>query len=181
MRLRIQGADGKRNGTQGSSYGQRMGFKAGSVFRSDKNRGKIAEKKSDYVFSLKGNQEKIHDDVKDFFTSHELDEKYCERYKIQKYEGELEIGHGRIEKREGFLCTNIKWLEGKAEWPNLKAVGMVRCHRTEKKTGKESSETRFFITSLTDAGKACQAMRSHWGVENGLHKESVNFRKTNAL
>ena len=59
--------------------------------------GKIAEKKSDYVFSLKGNQEKIHDDVKDFFTSHELDEKYCERYKLQKYEGELEIGHGRIE------------------------------------------------------------------------------------
>ena len=133
--------------------------------------GKITEKKSDYVFSLKGNQEKIHDDVKDFFTSHELDEKYCERYKIQKYEGELEIGHGRIEKRDGFLCTNIKWLEGKAEWPNLKAVGMVRCHRTEKKTGKESLETRFFITSLTDAGKACKAMRSHWGVENGLHWE----------
>lgn len=133
--------------------------------------GKITEKKSDYVFSLKGNQEKIHDDVKDFFTSHELDEKYCERYKIQKYEGELEIGHGRIEKRDGFLCTNIKWLEGKAEWPNLKAVGMVRCHRTEKKTGKESLETRFFITSLTDAGKACEAMRSHWGVENGLHWE----------
>ena len=133
--------------------------------------GKITEKKSDYVFSLKGNQEKIHDDVKDFFTSHELDEKYCERYKIQKYEGELEIGHGRIEKRDGFLCTNIKWLEGKVEWPNLKAVGMVRCHRTEKKTGKESLETRFFITSLTDAGKACEAMRSHWGVENGLHWE----------
>ena len=59
----------------------------------------------------------------------------------------------------------------KAEWLNLKAVGMVRCHRTEKKTGKESSETRFFITSLTDAGKACEAMRSHWGVENGLHWE----------
>lgn len=133
--------------------------------------GKITEKKSDYVFSLKGNQEKIYDDVKAFFTSHELDEKYCERYKIQKYEGELEIGHGRIEKRDGFLCTNIKWLEGKAEWPNLKAVGMVRCQRTEKKTGKESLETRFFITSLTDAGKACEAMCSHWGVENGLHWE----------
>ncbi|MDD7610495.1 MAG: hypothetical protein PUJ82_06245, partial [Spirochaetales bacterium] len=85
------------------------------------------------MFSLKGNQEKIHDDVKDFFTSHELDEKYCERYKIQKYEGELEIGHGRIEKREGFLCTNIKWLEGKDEWSNLKAVGMVECHIIEKR------------------------------------------------
>ena len=35
MRLRIQSADGKRNETQGNSYGQRMGFKAGSVFRAD--------------------------------------------------------------------------------------------------------------------------------------------------
>lgn len=95
--------------------------------------GKITEKKSDYVFSLKGNQEKIHDDVKEFFTGHQLDEKYCERYKIQKYESELEIAHGRIEKRTGFLCTNIKLLEGKDEWSNLKAVGMVECHRIEKR------------------------------------------------
>ena len=137
----------------------------------EKNRRKNRGEKIRLCILAQGESGKIHDDVKDFFTSHELDEKYCERYKIQKYEGELEIGHGRIEKREGFLCTNIKWLEGKAEWPNLKAVGMVRCHRTEKKTGKESSETRFFITSLTDAGKACQAMHSHWGVENGLHWE----------
>ncbi len=41
----------------------------------------------------------------------------------------------------------------------------------EKKTRKKSLEMRFFITSLTDAGKACEAMRSHWGVENGLHWE----------
>ena len=30
---------------------------------------------------------------------------------------------------------------------------------------------RFFITSSTDADKACEAMRSHWAVENGLHWE----------
>ena len=69
--------------------------------------GKITEKKSDYVFSLKGNQEKIYDDVKAFFTSHELDEKYCERYKIQKYEGELEIGHGRIENWKRIVRNEI--------------------------------------------------------------------------
>ena len=132
---------------------------------------KITEKESEYVLSLKGNQEKIHGDVREFYTGHELDEKYCERYEIQKYESELEIGHGRIEKREGFLCTNIKWLEGKDEWANLKAVGMVRCRRTVKKTGKESVETRFFLTSLTDVKKATDALRSHWGVENGLHWE----------
>lgn len=67
------------------------------------------------------------------------------------------------------MCTNIKWLEGKDEWSNLNAVGMIKCKRTEKKTGKEFSETRFFITSLTDADKVCEALCSHWGVENGLH------------
>ena len=41
----------------------------------------------------------------------------------------------------------------------------------ESKTGKESLEMRFFITSLTDASKASEAMCSHWGVENGLHWE----------
>lgn len=37
---------------------------------------KIVGKKADYLFSLKGNQERVHEDVKEFF-SHELDEKYC--------------------------------------------------------------------------------------------------------
>lgn len=139
---------------------------------------KITEKKSEYVLALKGNQEKIYDCVSEFFTGHELDERYCERYKIQKYESEIEIGHGRIERRGCFLCTNIKWLTENAElakendkWPNLKAFGMVRCRRIIKKTGKESIETRFFLTSLTDAKKACDALRSHWGVENCLHWE----------
>ena len=44
---------------------------------------KIVEKKADYLFSLKGNQETLHEDVKDFFN-HELDEKDFERYRIQK-------------------------------------------------------------------------------------------------
>lgn len=59
--------------------------------------GKITEKKSDYALSLKGNQEKMHDDVRKFFTGHELDEKRCERYRIEKYESEVEAGHGRVE------------------------------------------------------------------------------------
>lgn len=84
---------------------------------------------------------------------------------IEKYESGVEAGHGRIEKREGFLCTNIKWLEGRDEWQRLKAVGMVKCRRTEKKTGREALEGRFFITSATDAKKACDALHSHWGVE----------------
>ena len=129
---------------------------------------KISEKKSEYVISLKGNQGKIHEDAKALF-SHELDEKYCERYKIQHIEGQTEIGHGRIEKRKCYLCTNLSWLQEKDDWANLNGIGMVVCERTQKKTGEKSVEHRYFLTSLKDAGKAAASLRAHWSIENNLH------------
>ena len=127
---------------------------------------KIVEKKADYLFSLKGNQGKIHEDVKEFF-SHELDEKYCGRYRIQGLSCGVEKDHGRIEKREYYLCTNLKWLEEKDEWKNLGAIGMVRSQRLTK--DGETTELRYFITSLKDVKLAAKAMRSHWSIENNLH------------
>ena len=94
--------------------------------------GKISEKCADYVISLKGNQKTIHDEVKEVFD-HTLDQGYCEAYKIKHVEYDTEIGHGRIEKRKCYLCTNIDWLSEKTEWTNLNAVGMLVCERTEKK------------------------------------------------
>lgn len=127
---------------------------------------KIVEKKADYLFSLKGNQEKLHEDVKDFFN-HELDEKYCERYRIQKLSCAVEKDHGRIEKRDYYLCTNLKWLAKKDEWKNLCGIGMDRSSRLTK--DGESTELRYFITSLTDVNLAAKAMRAHWSIENNLH------------
>lgn len=129
---------------------------------------KIAEKKADYVISLKGNQQSIHNDVKDFFDY--LFDKQCfEQYKIQHLEYDIEIGHGRIEKRTCYLCTHLGWLAEKDEWSKLNAVGMIRCERTIKKTGKKSGELRYFLTSLQDVQKAAFAMRAHWSIENNLH------------
>ena len=129
---------------------------------------KIAEKKADYVISLKGNQQSIHNDVKEFFD-HPWDETYCQCYNIQHIEYRIEIGHGRIEKRTCYLCRNINWLTEKDEWSKLNAVGMLICERTIKKSGKKSVERRYFLTSLTDVEKAAFAMRAHWGIENNLH------------
>jgi predicted transposase YbfD/YdcC len=47
---------------------------------------------------------------------------------------------------------------------------MGRFRRSEK--GKESTETvRYFISSLpcSDVERLGQSLRSHWGIENGLH------------
>ena len=50
---------------------------------------------------------------------------------------------------------------------NLGAIGMVRSRRLAK--DGESTELRYFITSLTDVRLAAKAMRSHWSIENNLH------------
>ena len=129
---------------------------------------KIAEKEAEYVISLKGNQQSIHRDVKEFFE-HPCDDAYCQYYNIQRGEYTIEIGHGRIEKRTRYLCGNSDWLSEKDEWKNLNGVGMLVCERTVKKTGKKSVEQRYFLTSLKDVHKAAFAMRAHWGIENNLH------------
>ncbi|MEG0340526.1 MAG: hypothetical protein RR573_11495, partial [Oscillospiraceae bacterium] len=38
----------------------------------------------------------------------------------------LEKGHGRIEKREFFLSSEIEWLPQKSSWTNLNAIGAVK-------------------------------------------------------
>jgi predicted transposase YbfD/YdcC len=118
---------------------------------------KIVDKGADYVLALKGNQTSLHDDVKLYFEK---------LHKKRDFET-LEKGHGRIEKREYFLETDIAWLEQKSCWEGLAAIGAVRARVEEK--GSVRCETRYFITSLTDAGDFANAVRGHWSIENQLH------------
>ena len=47
---------------------------------------------------------------------------------------------------------------------------MVEAERREKgKVRKVTRETRYYLTSLVDAATFGRAVRSHWGIENGLH------------
>jgi predicted transposase YbfD/YdcC len=118
---------------------------------------KIIEKGADYVLALKGNQTSLHDDVKLYFENFH---KKCDFETFEK-------GHGRIEKRAYFLETDIDWLEQKPCWEGLGAIGAVRS-RVEEKDGVRS-ETRYFITSLTDTEAFARAVRGHWSIENSLH------------
>jgi predicted transposase YbfD/YdcC len=118
---------------------------------------KIAERHADYVIGLKGNQGSLLEDAKLYF----------ERESAQTLVEPSEKGHGRIEKREYFLETDIDWLQQKPEWTNLNALGAVRSTVDEK--GVVRQETRYFITSLTDIDNFAYAVRKHWSIENQLH------------
>lgn len=123
----------------------------------------IRDKKADYVLALKGNHGDLLDDVKTFFTHENLNNK-----KNFDSHREVDKGHGRIEVRTCWATSNIEWLRAKPDWKGLKSIALVEGIRRIR--GKETSEKRFFISSLpADSKLLSHAIRSHWGIENTLH------------
>ena len=87
-----------------------------------------------------------------------------------------EKGHGRIETRQYFLSAEIDDCVDKDAWKGIAAVGMVRSKRIVD--SEESTEDRYFITSLTDISQFAESARMHWGIENNLHWcLDVNFNE----
>jgi predicted transposase YbfD/YdcC len=147
---------------------------------------RIVDKKGDYVFCLKGNQESLHDEVKFFFEEcqaanyNDVDHRYFET---------VEKDHGRIEIRRCWVVEDdaIQWLEREDQWPGLKSIAAIEGER--KIRGKTTLETRYFISSLTgSAQKVANAAREHWAIENSLHyvldvtfnEDRSRIRKDNA-
>ena len=79
-----------------------------------------------------------------------------------------EKGHGRIETRTYYLCTDADFLKiYQPVWKNLNGIGMM-VSRVEK-NGVMTEEKHYHITSLTDVREYAESARSHWGVESSLH------------
>jgi len=120
---------------------------------------KIVEKKADYVLALKDNHPTLSEEVTLSF-----DEKPC-----HDFHQTLDCGHGRIEERKCSIITDLSYLFDRNSWTKLHAIVRIDSQRTLKKTGEIQSETRYYITSLTDVEQIANAIRSHWGIENKVH------------
>jgi predicted transposase YbfD/YdcC len=126
---------------------------------------KILGKKADYIFSLKGNQGTLHDDVKLFVAEQQA--RAFKDTKISRHET-VDGDHGRIETRRYTVIHDVKWLQERHVWPGLRSVIVVES--TREMRGKIERETRLFISSLDlSAEVAGQMIRDHWTVENNLH------------
>lgn len=82
----------------------------------------------------------------------------------------MEKGHHRTEKRQVWTVpvSELPPLHQQADWLGLKSIVMVV--RVRHLWNKTTREVQFYLTSLeSDACKLGQAIRLHWGVENGLH------------
>ena len=126
---------------------------------------KILGKKADYIFSLKGNQGTLHDDVKLFVAEQQARE--FKDAKISRHET-VDGDHGRIETRRYTVIHDVKWLQERHGWPSLRSVIVVESTREFR--GKTERETRLYISSLDLSAKVvAQMIRDHWTVENNLH------------
>lgn len=155
---------------------------------------KIAEKEADYVLNLKGNQESLHNDVKDYFSEleeegvlEELTEKNGENknencgilINDEKYNNinsytTIDKGHGRIEKRDYYFSLDTDWIPSKNDWVNLKGIGMV--DRETILDGVVTNERCYFISSVDNVEDFAKAVRCHWGVESMHWSLDVTFR-----
>lgn len=125
----------------------------------------IVEKDADYVFSLKGNQGNLHDDVRLFFQSKKENDFNDISF---DYHETIDADHGKIEIRRYWTTSDIDWLQGKENWQKLQTICMVE--RERQFNDKTESETSYYIGSIADnAEQFAYAVRSHWAIENSLH------------
>lgn len=127
---------------------------------------KIREGGADYILSLKSNQLNLYNDVKLF-----MDE-YCKDSEAKEkgiYAYTLDNSHGRLEKRECYVCNDIGWLNNREKWIDLYGIGMIVSTVEEK--GHKSEQRHYFIYSCSNltADELMKAKRAHWGIENSLH------------
>jgi predicted transposase YbfD/YdcC len=123
----------------------------------------IVEADAHYVLALKGNQQTVHQEVRDF-----LDDTLRQRPSELDYFQTVEKDHGRLETRRYWQSDRLDWFADLAQWEGLQSVGVVESIREIK--GQIQTERRYFLSSLPrDVQRLAGAIRSHWGVENQLH------------
>ncbi len=125
----------------------------------------IVEADAQYVLALKGNHEKVHAEVREFFAD----------ARARQFPGvthafleTVEKDHGRLETRRYWITKQIGWFADRALWAGLRSFGMVESLR--EIDGQMTAEIRFYLGSIpADAQTFARAVRGHWGIENQLH------------
>lgn len=122
---------------------------------------KIIEKEGHYIFSLKGNQGNLSDDVEVYFKH--------ENFSSDKCLIDVDKGHGRIETRKCFVSHDVQWLRDRNKnWSSIQSIICIESTRDVK--NNISVENRYYISSLKETPKKMlESIRSHWAVENSLH------------
>jgi predicted transposase YbfD/YdcC len=102
----------------------------------------IIEKKADYLFSLKGNQGCLYEDVEGYFGGLDFSAPAGKNREIEfNSTSTHDQGHGRIEDRDYAVSGDVEWhIERHPNWKSIRSIGVVESSREEK--GKVTVERR---------------------------------------
>jgi predicted transposase YbfD/YdcC len=142
---------------------------------------KIVQAKGDYLWTVKGNQEGLREDIDVLFQPHRKLAGTSAPPNDFRTTRTVEKGHGRLEKR---TITVSSMLADYSTWPELAQVFKLESQRTNA-LGETQTEVRYGVTSLpahlADPKRVLALTRGHWGVENGLHyRRDVTLREDHA-
>jgi predicted transposase YbfD/YdcC len=128
---------------------------------------KVIAKGGNYLFSLKGNQSTMHEEVAWW-----LDQAIAGQVRevTLDYNQQVHKSHGRLETRQVWCTEQIDWFADRDQWAGLSSLIAVDGQR-QWADGRIEKERRYFISSLqgVDAKTFGRLIRNHWQVENSLH------------
>lgn len=144
-----------------------------AMFAQKKICEQIVKENGGYVFTVKGNQEKLEQDIRLYFKDLPFKAVVSTHTQITRWKG-------RVEKR---TMTMSSELNDYLHWPGLTHVW--QCMREVKKKGKITTEVAVGIASLPEdsatAEKLNHCLRGHWSIENSLHRtRDVSFHEDKA-
>ncbi len=120
----------------------------------------VEKRKAHYHFTVKGNQASLLEDIKFYFQGR----------KKPQYVDVAPPEHGRIETRKIWTSSE---LNDYLNFPHVGQAFAIERHSMEKKTGKQSTEIAYCITSRTPdqagAKNLLNINRNHWCIENSCH------------
>jgi predicted transposase YbfD/YdcC len=130
----------------------------------------VLAKGGDYLWFLKENQATMLAEVQRFFEPPQRGARYALPELPRTVAESTNKGHGRLEKRHLTLMVDEQQF---LDWPGVKQVFRLERRVKQVRTGIESSEVVYGMTSCDPkVGTAEQMLkwtRAYWGIENGLH------------
>ena len=132
----------------------------------------IRQKGAHYFIALKANQRTLRYSVEDALPGMTPNDEY--------HPG-AEAGHGRIHERHCRVFYDVGRIGGMDKFRDVCAVVEVKTHTIHKATGRESSQTRYYITSQRGSARLQDYIsRKHWGIENNQHWELDTLQRQDA-
>ena len=117
-----------------------------------------------YLFQVKSNQPTLLQELEDSFP------RTNKGFTLNKEE---DLGHGRIETRQmKSLVLSPDMLEDSyafKDWAGIKSIHQLTRKRYDKRSGKETIELSYYISSVEDSKRVFRPIRDHWKIENQLH------------